>query len=157
MTDLSVEDYSERAIVVRGDTKPYKEQLKQLGGKYNPNLRDGPGWIFSKKSEDRVLAFVATGKPAENEDSDEPENKKNDTFTDLLKQIETRTKTATSQQKLALLSNIALILAKDTKTEKSVISQKPTSKIVTKTMADLTVSSDDDEEDYQIPHKRMLS
>jgi len=61
MTDLEVTDYSEKAIVVRGDTKMYKEQLKTLGGKYNANLRDGPGWIFPKKFEDKVLAFTATG------------------------------------------------------------------------------------------------
>ena len=48
MADLTVEDYSEKSIVVRGDTKEHKDALKQLGGKWNSRLRDGAGWIFSK-------------------------------------------------------------------------------------------------------------
>lgn len=42
-------DYSEKAIALYGDTKDYKDELKNLGGYYNPRLRDGAGWIFSKK------------------------------------------------------------------------------------------------------------
>jgi hypothetical protein len=58
-SDMKVQDYSERAIVVRGeDTKIYKEQLQDLGGKYNAMLRDGPGWIFPKAKEDKILKFV---------------------------------------------------------------------------------------------------
>ena len=30
MTDLNIENYSDKSIVVRGDTKKYKEQLKKL-------------------------------------------------------------------------------------------------------------------------------
>lgn len=61
MAELNVQDYSEKSIVVRGDTKPCKEELKQLGGKYNGNLRGGPGWIFSKRCEAGVLHFVENG------------------------------------------------------------------------------------------------
>lgn len=59
MSSLTCTEYSEKAIVVRGDTKDYKEELKQLGGKYNANLRDGAGWIFSKKSQDKVNEFIS--------------------------------------------------------------------------------------------------
>ena len=59
---LSCTEYSEKAIVVRGDAKEYKEELKKLGGKYNANLKDGGGWIFSKKSEDKVLSFINSTK-----------------------------------------------------------------------------------------------
>jgi hypothetical protein len=63
MTDMSVQDYSEKSIVVRGEeTKKYKEELKTLGGKWNAGLQGGGGWIFSKKLEDKVVAFVSTGK-----------------------------------------------------------------------------------------------
>jgi len=62
MTDLSCTDYTDKSCVVRGDTKTYKDDLLKLGGKYNANLRDGPGWIFSKKSEDKILAYIASGK-----------------------------------------------------------------------------------------------
>ncbi len=43
---LQIEDYSNWSFVVRGDTKDHKVQLKNLGGKWNPNLKGGAGWIF---------------------------------------------------------------------------------------------------------------
>lgn len=60
--DIFIENYSDRSIVMKGDTRKYKEDLKLLGGKYNGRLRDGPGWIFSKKVEDQVNAFINNGK-----------------------------------------------------------------------------------------------
>ena len=47
MSNLTAEKYNERAFVVRGNTRKYKEELKKLGGRWNPNLKNGPGWIFS--------------------------------------------------------------------------------------------------------------
>lgn len=46
--EVSIIDYSEKAIAVVGDTKPIKEQLKELGGKFNFRLSCGAGWIFPK-------------------------------------------------------------------------------------------------------------
>lgn len=74
--DIYVQEYSERALVVRGNTKAYKDQLKQLGCKYNSKLRDSEsstgtsaGWILSKaKSGAAVNAFLETGEiPEEGE------------------------------------------------------------------------------------------
>jgi hypothetical protein len=55
---LKIVDYSEKAIAVTGDTKPHKEALKSLGGKFNPALKCGSGWIFSKKQSAKVEAYV---------------------------------------------------------------------------------------------------
>lgn len=53
--DLNVQEYTEKSIVLTGeDTKAYKEELKKIGGRYNPYLKCGPGWIFSKKKEDEL-------------------------------------------------------------------------------------------------------
>lgn len=47
--------YSEKCIALFGDTKPIKEELKALGGRYNANLHPFgeesrvPGWVFPKK------------------------------------------------------------------------------------------------------------
>jgi hypothetical protein len=51
MSQLTIEQYSEKAIVIRGNSQPYLESLKKLGGKWNANLKGGGGWIFpnSKK------------------------------------------------------------------------------------------------------------
>lgn len=63
MEGVEVVEYSEKVIAVFGETKQYKEQLKQLGGKFNPALKHNgekrAGWIFSKKSEKQVRALLA--------------------------------------------------------------------------------------------------
>lgn len=60
---LEVVDYSEKAIAVFGDTKAIKEQLKELGGRFNPSLNYNgekrAGWIFSKKQADKVKELIA--------------------------------------------------------------------------------------------------
>lgn len=63
---LEMVDYSERAIAVFGDTKAVKEQLKELGGRFNPSLNYNgekrAGWIFSKKKADEVRSLMASEK-----------------------------------------------------------------------------------------------
>ena len=59
--DISIEKYTERSVVVRGDTRKYKEDLKILGGKYNSRLKNGPGWIFSKNVETDLKNFINRG------------------------------------------------------------------------------------------------
>lgn len=53
--NFEIVDYSEKAIAIFGNTKPIKEALKSLGGKFNFRLTHNgekqPGWIFSKKQK----------------------------------------------------------------------------------------------------------
>jgi len=51
---VSVIDYSDKAIAVVGDTIYIKNQLKDMGGRYNKFLSCGAGWIFPKKHTDTV-------------------------------------------------------------------------------------------------------
>jgi hypothetical protein len=60
--DMKVSDYSDRSIVVQGDTRPYKEDMKKLGGKYNSQLKGGPGWVFPKTNEKEINDFIIGGK-----------------------------------------------------------------------------------------------
>jgi len=60
--DINIESYSDYSIVVRGETRKYKEDLKKLGGTYNGRLKGGPGWIFRKTSLKNVNAFVKGGR-----------------------------------------------------------------------------------------------
>ncbi|MGN6440202.1 MAG: hypothetical protein ACTHMM_26990 [Agriterribacter sp.] len=46
---VQIIDYSEKAFAVIGDTKPIKDLLRSMGGKWNSYLSCGAGWIFSKK------------------------------------------------------------------------------------------------------------
>ena len=53
-TTIQIIEYSVKSIAVIGDTKNIKDELKELGGRWNPNLKDKnnqpmKGWIFSKK------------------------------------------------------------------------------------------------------------
>ncbi len=67
--DLYIRAYSAKSTVMRGNTKLYKEELKELGGKYNSRLQDdasssgvSPGWIFPSTQLKRLEAFLNTGK-----------------------------------------------------------------------------------------------
>ena len=60
MEQISIIQYSSKAIVITGDTKPIKEMLKLAGGKFNARLthpktlRPLVGWIFSKSRQSQV-------------------------------------------------------------------------------------------------------
>ncbi len=55
---VQIIEYNERAIAVIGDTKPIKDKLKELGGKFNFRLTCGPGWIFRMVDLERVKAAL---------------------------------------------------------------------------------------------------
>lgn len=82
---LKLINYSDKSIAVVGEgTKEYKDKLAELGGRYNRNLKDGPGWIFSIKHTEKVQSFLdeignrspsgSTNSEAEPVEEDEPEN-----------------------------------------------------------------------------------
>ncbi len=63
VSGFEIVEYSEKSIAVFGDTKSIKEELKALGGKFNPALKNNgekrAGWIFPKKQADKVRALLA--------------------------------------------------------------------------------------------------
>jgi len=59
--EIQIIDYSEKAIAVIGNTKPIKDQLKAIGGKFNFRLSCGAGWIFSKKQLSEVQQLLSGG------------------------------------------------------------------------------------------------
>ena len=68
MSSIKVEDYSSKSIVVYGETKIYKEKLKELGGKYNGNLSVGPGWIFSNKKKEEIIEWQQSLSSSDNKE-----------------------------------------------------------------------------------------
>ena len=65
---IQIVNYSEKSIAVLGDSKPIKDHLVAIGGKFNPSLtwkeERVSGWIFvaSKKEEvKKVLLSYADG------------------------------------------------------------------------------------------------
>ena len=61
MKNFEIIDYSEKSIAVIGDTKNIKESLKEIGGVFNPRLRCGAGWIFSKKKMAELEEILGDG------------------------------------------------------------------------------------------------
>ncbi|WP_065218473.1 MULTISPECIES: LPD29 domain-containing protein [Butyricimonas] len=74
--DIEIIDYSEKAVAVFGNTKAIKEDLKQLGGRFNPALKyDGgkrAGWVFSKSKREALVSLL------KGIDMDEKPNEGND-------------------------------------------------------------------------------
>lgn len=67
-------DYSEKAVAVMGDTRDIKDKLKELGGRFNPRLSCGAGWVFSKKQRAEVEKLLQGGKVEKS--SAQPKSKK---------------------------------------------------------------------------------
>lgn len=60
-----IENYSEKAIAVFGDTTSIKETLLELGGKFNTNLRGQAGWIFPKSKESNLKSALSCPQTSE--------------------------------------------------------------------------------------------
>jgi len=58
MLQIQIENYSEKAIKIHGDTKPIKDALRDAGAKFNPYLKGGPGWIASAKKRETFEAII---------------------------------------------------------------------------------------------------
>lgn len=53
--DIEFYMYSERSFIVAGQTKSIKEDLKEIGGRWNRTLK---GWIFSIKRLEEVESYL---------------------------------------------------------------------------------------------------
>ena len=69
--EIQIVDYSAKAIAVIGETKPIKDKLKELGGKFNFRLSCGAGWIFPKSKLSELQSFLSGG--ASEEEETEPQ------------------------------------------------------------------------------------
>jgi len=55
---VQIVEYSEKSFAVIGDTKPIKDTLKDLGGRFNFRLTCGAGWIFPNSKLEEVQNFL---------------------------------------------------------------------------------------------------
>jgi hypothetical protein len=154
---LVLENYSEKAIVVYGPgTKECKEQLKELGGKFNANLRTGPGWIYSKQNEKKVREFVemyGTLVPEKNVEKKASAVIANaGSVSQVVETVRQMTQKFGARDKQQLLWEISLCLTKETKEAKEVPKESP--KESPKEVVDIVV--EDDEDDDSPPPKSLL-
>lgn len=99
-TNLTIENYSDKSFVVRGETKPHKDKLKELQGKWNGNLTGGGGWIFSNKHREAVEKFVNGTEENEEKKQVKVETKKtvsSPTVTSLYETVEKEDKAILTQ------------------------------------------------------------
>lgn len=61
LPNITIANYSEKSLVVTGDTKPIKDALKSLGGKFNSHLSCGAGWIFPCNCVDALYELQTEG------------------------------------------------------------------------------------------------
>jgi hypothetical protein len=91
---ITIVTYSDKSIAVFGDTTNYKNDLKKLGGLYNPNLKwngkKEKGWIFQIKTRKRVEELF------EFEPSDELKKEVEKVRKDIIKFLESRLRTGYS-------------------------------------------------------------
>lgn len=55
---IALEDYTEKAFVVTGNTTEFLEELKALNGRWIPLRTGGKGWMFSKRRLEDVAALL---------------------------------------------------------------------------------------------------
>lgn len=66
-TDIEIVFYTDKSIVVRGETRQYRESMRALGGKWNSNLTDRQtsekfgGWIFPVSKMQEIKAWKQKG------------------------------------------------------------------------------------------------
>lgn len=165
--DISLEEYTDRSIVVRGETRQYKEDLKKLGGKYNSRLRGEPGWIFPKSKQNDIVKFMKEGKRlVTEEEAQAGENRTLEWESKRSSEQKTYSSSSSNDNKV-LIDMIKTLTQKIEKMDKKISilmtannidtnsKQVSHKKVIKKKVVE---SSDDDssEEDEPAPRKRLL-
>ena len=71
-TAVTVCKYSEKAIAVIGDTRPFADVLRANGGRFNARLTCGAGWIFQATKKDIIVEALKTAGAAVSESDTVP-------------------------------------------------------------------------------------
>lgn len=69
---MEAEHYTDKSIAVFGETKPWKNDLKELGARFNPNLNGRPGWIISNRHETPLMEFLTQANGGQIEPTPDP-------------------------------------------------------------------------------------
>jgi hypothetical protein len=58
MSNLSYEEYNDRAFVVYGDREKFTKTLRELGGRWNSRLKNGAGWTLPREKEEDLKKII---------------------------------------------------------------------------------------------------
>lgn len=67
---ISIQDYTDKSFVVRGDTTAHKDTLRDLGGKWNARLTDKEtgdkfgAWLFWTDKREEIEKWLKNGCPS---------------------------------------------------------------------------------------------
>ena len=56
--ELSYEEYNKKSYAVRGNKEKYEAQIKPIGGRWNPRMKDGAGWLVPKEHINELKVIV---------------------------------------------------------------------------------------------------
>ena len=146
---INIVNYSEKSIAVLGETKPLKEHLSAIGGKWNPSLTHNgekvAGWIFviSKRDEvKKVLTSYSQGTLG-----DAPVKKEYPTKREISPSIDFQ---FTKEMYLALITRIEKLENELVIAKRAVgVSSSETSKPTTVKKAPVLKFTEDDADDFE--------
>jgi len=58
MTDLLCENYNKRSVAIRGNKDKYQNAMENIGAKWEPRMKNGPGWILPKENEPDLQRLI---------------------------------------------------------------------------------------------------
>lgn len=168
---IEIEDYTSKSFVIRGNTRDYKESLKEMGGKWNSRLTDKKtgekfgAWLFWSNKQKELERWVSGGcKEVVNSEvvnSEVPNNKilcslrlsEVDQSALTIKSLEKKVDQLTLMVKaLCEFNGIEIEAEKDDHPPKSLLNKSR--KYATADDEDIIIESDDDE--HLVPPKRLL-
>jgi hypothetical protein len=56
--ELIYEEYNDNSYAVRGDKKKYAKKIKDIGGRWNPRMKGGEGWLVPKENLENLKNLV---------------------------------------------------------------------------------------------------
>tara|TARA_Y100000389_G_scaffold113948_1_gene111097 strand:- start:2068 stop:2574 length:507 start_codon:yes stop_codon:yes gene_type:complete len=159
--DIFLEEYTDRSIVVRGETRQYKEDLKKLGGKYNSRLRGEPGWIFPKSKQNDIVKFMKEGKRLVSEEEVRAGEARTLEW-ESLRSSEQKTSSSSINDNKVLIDMIKTLTQKIEKMDKKISilmtanNTDTNSKQIIKKKSVESSSDDDSSDEDEAPRKRFL-
>ena len=152
--------YTDKSIVVIGDTKKYKDSLKNLGGKWNASLTNREtgekfmGWIFYLSKQREVQSWIDNGSPdvVESKTESKTESKQAESQPKMSILAKPKVLPSSSDDRIRQLEkSIEMLIAKVASLEIEVSSLKKG------TPKDEEVDDEEvDDEEVQTPPKRLL-
>ena len=153
---INIVNYSEKSIAVLGETKPLREHLSAIGGKWNPSLTHNgekvAGWIFVSSKRDEVKKVLTSY--SQGSLGDAPVKKEYPTKREISPSIDFQ---FTKEMYLALVTRIEKLENELVIAKRAVgVSSSETSKPVIKKQPTLKFTEDDVEDIEEVEEKKPM-